>query len=174
MSHYQMSFYRSLPVFLRRLVMSLTGDTKDTTHVVMHHEGHVLLLKSRSGAWVLPGGHLKRGEHARCALVREVLEETGVGLSSDHLEPELRHQDGAWTLYGDRLLDGWSGKDQHPVRTFFSIQIENPQATIVKLSGEHADYRWFTAGDWPQDVAPLHLEALEHFISPTTSLRWTQ
>ena len=48
----------------------------------MREDGRVLLVKRgrppRKGAWSLPGGHVEGGETLEAAIVREVLEETGL------------------------------------------------------------------------------------------------
>lgn len=72
--------------------------------VVTDGEGRVLLARlsghtSSPGWWTLPGGGLDHGEHPRDAMVREVLEETGLRatcgelltVDSLHLPPDQGH-----------------------------------------------------------------------------------
>ena len=49
------------------------------TGVILNKDNEVLLLKHtyRQTPWSLPGGYLKRGEHPREGIAREILEETG-------------------------------------------------------------------------------------------------
>jgi 8-oxo-dGTP diphosphatase len=65
-----------------------------TADVVLLHLGadgepRVLLIQRRwdphAGAWALPGGHVDRGETARQAAVRELLEETGIAVTAAEL-----------------------------------------------------------------------------------------
>lgn len=46
--------------------------------VVLSLDGHVLLVRYRSGAWAFPKGHVEPGETLEQTAVREVQEETGV------------------------------------------------------------------------------------------------
>ena len=50
--------------------------------VVMLHDGRVVLVKRKhepsAGTWSLPGGAVELGETVEAALVREILEETGL------------------------------------------------------------------------------------------------
>lgn len=45
---------------------------------VVFYNNKILMLKKRSGDWVLPKGHIEKGENAEVAARREVLEEGGV------------------------------------------------------------------------------------------------
>lgn len=56
---------------------------------VVIHEGAILLVRRGKepgrGLWSLPGGRLEAGEHLTDAVVREVHEETGVGVEVGEL-----------------------------------------------------------------------------------------
>lgn len=45
---------------------------------VVFYKDRILMLRKRSGDWVLPKGHIEEGEDAETAAKREVLEEGGV------------------------------------------------------------------------------------------------
>lgn len=45
---------------------------------VVIKDNKVLLLKKRGNIWVLPKGHIEKGESLRQAAIREVKEETGI------------------------------------------------------------------------------------------------
>ena len=47
----------------------------------MESGGHVVFVKHPERGWEIPGGHLKPGESPDQALVREVLEETGLAIT---------------------------------------------------------------------------------------------
>jgi len=46
-------------------------------------DGHVLVIRQRTGAWVFPKGHLDPGEDHLAAAVREVEEEAGITARCD-------------------------------------------------------------------------------------------
>lgn len=46
--------------------------------IVENPEGEILLVQDRRGGWVFPGGQVENGESLIEALVREVLEESGI------------------------------------------------------------------------------------------------
>jgi len=68
------------------------------------HDGRVLLVRSHSGYWSTPGGHLDFGESPVDAAVRETLEETGVtvrevqfvALTNDVMESSAKHYVTIW------------------------------------------------------------------------------
>jgi len=55
---------------------------------VLIHRGCVLLLLNERGEWDLPGGRPDSGEDHRTALVREVVEETGLAVEVGALVDE--------------------------------------------------------------------------------------
>jgi ADP-ribose pyrophosphatase YjhB (NUDIX family) len=65
-------------------------DPKVAVAAVVRREGRVLLLQrsqrdSAHGRWILPGGHVDRGEEATAAAAREVAEETGLAVEVEGL-----------------------------------------------------------------------------------------
>ena len=91
--------------------------------VVRWDDGRVILLKRAQrdrahGLWILPGGHVDRGEVAEDAALREVAEETGLQVELDRLlgvysYPDnpillivyLAHPTGGELLAGQEALD---------------------------------------------------------------------
>jgi len=69
--------------------MRLTQDRflVGVTGVIFNDQNEVLLFKHtyRAHAWSLPGGYLKKGEHPREALEREIKEESGLTVSADEI-----------------------------------------------------------------------------------------
>lgn len=109
--------------------------------VIHPDEARVLLLRRadddsyRPGDWDFPGGNVERGELHGAALTREILEETGLSVSTfrplkviSHLDP-----DGTYVLH-----------------IVYTCSAETP---AVILSGEHSEHGWFGRAE---------LEALEH------------
>ena len=93
-----------------------------------------LLLKNRRGFWGFPQGHKERGESELQTLAREVLEETGIR--------ELEVQ----SYIGDIRYSYFKGdgmKSEKEVRFYFATT----STKQVKISIEHADFRWVTLPD---------------------------
>lgn len=102
-------------------VIQLNIIMKDTDSVakVIIFNGHKVLMMSRhdNKQWELPGGHLNFGEKFKDAAKREVFEETGIKLKK--MKVVLKQ----------------------PKFVMF-VAITN--MSQIKLSDEHADYRWVT------------------------------
>jgi ADP-ribose pyrophosphatase YjhB (NUDIX family) len=73
-------------------------DPKTAVATVVEYGGKVLLLKRAQndvahGKWILPGGHVDRGEVVEKAAMREVLEETGLLIELKGLLGVYSYQD---------------------------------------------------------------------------------
>ena len=104
--------------------------------VVLVKRGHAPL----AGEWSIPGGALEVGETLREAVVREVLEETGIAVEPSELlgvyDRVLRDTDGR-TLYHYVLID------------FLCRRLDGEP----RASGDAEEARWFTK----HEVAKLPL-----------------
>jgi 8-oxo-dGTP diphosphatase len=95
-----LSLYRRLPRWLRLFIIRRVapGHTVGALCLI-EHDGRLLMLGQRHRrGWTFPGGLLNRGENAASAVVREVMEETGlaveVGLPfATVVEPSSRRVD---------------------------------------------------------------------------------
>ena len=65
-----------LPKFVLAWITSLSENNPS-----LGNGGHVVFVKHPTRGWEIPGGHLEPGESPEQALVREVLEETGLEVS---------------------------------------------------------------------------------------------
>jgi bis(5'-nucleosidyl)-tetraphosphatase len=93
-----------------------------------------LLLKNRRGFWGFPQGHKKKGESEIQTLVREVLEETGIkALEIQSYIGKIQYS----YFKGDGM------KSDKEVRFYFATTPTHE----VKISDEHADFRWVTLFD---------------------------
>ena len=92
-----------------------------TTHgalVMLWNAGQVLLVRnSYVPFYGLPGGYLRNGETARDAAVRELLEEVGLELAPERLQPVLEE------------THDWEGKRDH-VQIFSVDLVERPRIAI--------------------------------------------
>ncbi len=87
-------------------------------------DGKILVLKHKTGKWLLPGGKINKGENWEEGLRREVSEETGI----KNFEPGQVFD-----------IDSWiDEKDGYYVVTFL---VESSMKNIV-LSDEHVEYAW--------------------------------
>ncbi len=54
------------------------------TGIIFNFQNEILVVKhSYRGKWSLPGGYIKKGEHPKEGLEREIKEETGITVSAD-------------------------------------------------------------------------------------------
>jgi 8-oxo-dGTP pyrophosphatase MutT (NUDIX family) len=86
-------FYLAWPAFFVYLSRS------ERTRVIIVCQGKVLVVRNwlSDGRWSLPGGGLHKGEDPRLGAIRELFEETGIRIESDHL---IELGTGRWQLHG--------------------------------------------------------------------------
>jgi ADP-ribose pyrophosphatase YjhB (NUDIX family) len=105
---------------------------------VVWHQDHVLLIQRGKepnvGSWSIPGGAQELGETVREAVCREVLEETGVKISSPILVDTV---DLISTTEEDKI-------EYHYTLIDFVAVALNPDIT---LGGDAADAKWVKVKD---------------------------
>lgn len=119
----QIAFWLTIPLLHIYLRM------RRRTRVFIIAEGKVLLVRGwlSNGKWHLPGGGLHFRETAAHGAVREVLEETGLQLSSDKL----------------RYIGAARFKDHGLRFTYEQFIVELPATTrVVAQKGEIIDAEW--------------------------------
>lgn len=125
--------------------------------VVTNDDGEVLLIRrSDSGNWALPGGAIELGESVTQAATRETLEETGVschvlGISGIYSNP--RH-----------LVEYTSNGE---VRQEFTIVLMGrPESGAPTASDESSEVEWVNPADLPSLAMTDAIRArLEHAFS---------
>jgi 8-oxo-dGTP pyrophosphatase MutT (NUDIX family) len=91
---------------------------------LLNKNNEFLILKHKSGKWLLPGGRLEIGESWLKGLIREIKEETGI----NNFKIKSIFQVDTWEYKGD---------------SYFGIfYIGKTDINQVILSVEHIDYKW--------------------------------
>ena len=123
--------------------------------LVLDDQNRLLMMKrSDSGCWGIPGGAMEPGESAEDAARRETLEETNLEAEELSLfgvfsgpEPYYKYPNGD-EVYNVSIVytsHDWRGK--------------------IKLNREHGEWRWFDAGEIPEDISPPIEPIIERFKS---------
>jgi 8-oxo-dGTP diphosphatase len=129
--------------------------------VVQNELGEILLhRRSDTGAWELPGGAIDPGEEPAEAVIREVLEETGIRVSADRLvgiytEQPLTYPNGDVVSYIIMLFAC------HPTG-------ETPQAT----DDETLEVRYFSPNALPTTLSQWHHPYIEHTLENRSRARF--
>jgi 8-oxo-dGTP diphosphatase len=92
------------PRTTKATVAAVIAADRTNRRTILLTRRHVMPFK---GYWCLPGGHIDAGETAVAAVIREVAEETGLGLAeprffcySDEIFPEYRFHAVALAFFG--------------------------------------------------------------------------
>ena len=121
--------------------------------VIFDDDGLVLLEKrSDNGWWGLPGGHVEIGESAQDAVVREVLEETGLRVEVIRLMGIYSHPDNfCFVQYPD-------GNTAHVLSTVFEC---TPTGGRLQMSEESTDLQYHPVDGLPEQVLLSHRIRIE-------------
>lgn len=66
--------------------MEKEKEVKKVRAIVINEKGHILVVRTNSNIYMLPGGKIDDGESNSQALKREVLEEAGISLLEEKIE----------------------------------------------------------------------------------------
>jgi len=121
--------------------------------LIIDEQNRLLMMKrSDSECWGLPGGATEPGEIVEDAAKRETFEEVSLNVGEMSLfgvfsGPELYYKypngDEVYNVTVVYLSHEWSGK--------------------VKLNGEHTKWGWFAADEIPEDVSPPIKPVIKRF-----------
>jgi 8-oxo-dGTP diphosphatase len=95
-------------------------------------EGNILIVKTRDGGWVYPGGQVEVGENLMDALVREVKEESGINVEVSYLV-------GVYSNTG--TFKWYDGVTDVPTQVIFDF-VCKPVGGQLAVSEETTDSRW--------------------------------
>jgi 8-oxo-dGTP diphosphatase len=95
-------------------------------------EGNILLVKTRDGGWVYPGGQVEVGENLIDALVREIKEESGIDTTVSYLI-------GVYSNTG--IFKWYDGETDVPTQVGFDF-VCKPVGGELAVSEETTDSRW--------------------------------
>ena len=121
--------------------------------LVVDEADRLLMLKrSDSGCWGLPGGATEPGEKVEIAATRETFEEAGIEIGEMSLfgvfsGPELYYK------YPN-------GDEVYNITIVYLARVWRGQVT---LNEEHTEWNWFAAREIPEDVSPPIMPVIEQF-----------
>ncbi len=121
--------------------------------LMLVHDNKILLQKRvlESGLeYGLIGGHVEQNESLKQALIREVLEESGIAVKDSDL---------SFQYLIDRKLD-----NSHKVHFFFYANTWEGRP-YNKESDKHMDISWHPLNELPQELGPLSKLAIQSLIN---------
>lgn len=116
---------------ITELIQELLEHTKYVDIIVTCGNDVLLLrranyMKNFRGKWCLPGGHVDSAEDSKTAIIRELKEETNISITEPELFITYQYQNGGMSdIY----------------------YIELYEKPAVKISREHAQYKWVAFED---------------------------
>lgn len=121
-----------------------------TADCVLVSNGKILLtrrsIKPYKSHWVLPGGHVEHKERVEEALKREVLEETGINLSSDF-----------------KIIGVYSDPERDPrgrtVSCAYFCKKENVNS--VELNEESDKFKFYSFDNLPENIGFDHRKIIK-------------
>lgn len=120
---------------------------------ILDQQDRLLLMKrSDNGCWGMPGGATDPGEVVEDAAKREALEETNL---------EIREMSLFGVFSGPALYYKYPNGDE--VYNVSIMYMSRDWSGEVRLNDEHSEWRWFAAGEIPEDVSPPIKPILEEF-----------
>lgn len=151
-----------IPEYIRKMRAVVGHDllvTVGAAAIVRNDAGDVLLqLRADNGRWGLPGGAVDPGEDPAAAVIREVLEETGL-----HVIPERI----VGVYGGPDLVFRYPNGDEIALTSItFAYRVTG--GTLAISDDESLDLRWFPPDALPDSLLPMHRERIHHALTRDT------
>jgi 8-oxo-dGTP pyrophosphatase MutT (NUDIX family) len=123
--------------------------------LILDEQNRLLMMKrSDSGSWGIPGGATEPGEVVEDAAKRETFEETNLEI----IEMSL-----FGVFSGPELYYKYPNGDE--VYNVTIMYLSHEWRGEIKLNHEHTEWRWFSVGDIPDDLSPPIKPILKRFAS---------
>ena len=141
----------------------------------LSHDGRTALHWHRLNAWLPPGGHIEPDEDPIEAVLREILEETGIAAEVLNAEPRFAHEHpgqlpppaniGVYDLPdGDRGL-------REPHQHIDLIYFARPCAGVdTTLPADGHEWRWVSVTEL-REAVPLRHDATTETVAPREDVR---
>jgi len=121
--------------------------------LVLDKQKRLLLMKrSDSGYWGMPGGATEPGELVDEAAKRETLEETNLEIGEMSL---------FGVFSGPELYYKYPNGDE--VYNVTIVYLSRDWRGEVQLNDEHTEWRWFTVREIPEEISPPIRPVIEQF-----------
>lgn len=123
------------------------------TLIVDEQDRLLLLKRSDSGCWALPGGAVELGEVVEEAARRETWEETGLEIGELSL---------FGVFSGPEFFCIYPNGDE--VYNVMIIYLVREIRGDVRLNDEHTDWGWFAPTEIPENIGPPIKPVIEQFF----------
>ena len=120
--------------------------------IVDEHDRLLLMKRSDSGCWGLPGGATEPGEVVEDAARRETLEETELHIDTMEL---------FGVFSGPDLYYKYPNGDE--VYNVTIVYLSRDFRGDIQLNEEHTEWRWFTVYEIPENISPPIIPVIEQF-----------
>lgn len=119
---------------LKQYILEESKDRKYVDIFVTYNNKTLFLrranyIKQFGGKWCLPGGTLENDENPKSGIIRELKEETGIVVDDVKLWKNWKYSDNSTTSI---------------------YEIELDREPNIKISREHAQYKWLSIDDLPK------------------------